>query len=91
MFTVKVRDHITARTRALAPARTLALLQSEADHWKSCLFSYKTYELALAFVEKQIAQAENDRFGILRDHRIFEQEGRKLKLVYEHLAEKEGE
>ena len=91
MFIIKVRDHLTARTRAVAPARTLALLQSEAGSWKSCLFSYKTYELALAFVNKQIAQAESDRFGILRDHRIFEQEGRKQKLVFEHLAEKEGE
>ena len=91
MFTVKIRDHITARTRALAPARTLALLQHDDNKWRSCVFAYKTYELALAFVNKQIAQAGSDRFGILRDHRIFEQEGRKQKLVYEHLAEKEGE
>lgn len=90
MFIVKIRDHVTARTRALAPEHTLVLLRYDDNKWRTCVFAYKTYELALDFVNKQIAQAGSDRFGLLRDHRIFEQEGRKQKLVYEHLAEKEG-
>ena len=89
MFIVKVRDHVTARTRALVSERTLALMQYDDNKWRNCVFAYKTYELAQAFVQKQIAEAQTDRYGLLRDHRIFEQEGRKQKLVFEHLA-KEG-
>ena len=90
MFIIKVRDHLTTRAFARAPEHVLVLLRHSDNKWRTCTFAYKTYELALDFVNKQIAQADSDRFGILRDHRIFEQEGRKQRLVFEHLAEKEG-
>ena len=87
MFIVKVRDRLTARTYALAPANTIVMLHCDDNKWKTCVVTYKTYDLALAFVNRQIAQTTSDRFEILRDHRIFEQEGRKQRLVFEHIAE----
>lgn len=80
MYIVKVRDHATPATLTLMPERTYRLFLQNENKWKTCLLRYASYNEALAFVEKQAAT--KDRFAIRRDYRIFEQEGRQLKLRY---------
>lgn len=87
MFIVKVRDHATATTHATMPDRIYRLI--DWDTWKPCLMRYSTYEQAKALVDRQLEQlrARPTRYGETRDFRIYEQEGRQLKVVYEYLAE----
>ena len=88
MFVIKVRDHITEGTRALCSEGGYRLLMKDNNKWCSFVIKYASYEKALAAVEKQLAQSNgNNRFALKRDHRIFEEDGRKLKLLFEHYAD----
>ena len=87
MYIIKVRDRTTATTRATMPERVFRLI--DWDTWKPCLFRYDTLEKALALCDRQ--QATPTRYGEIRDYRVFEKDGRKLKLVYEYIAGEEEE
>ena len=90
MFIIKVRDHLTARTRETCSENGFRILRADAEKWKACLLRYKTLEEALHFVTKQSPCSNGkNRFALVRDYRIFEQDGRKLKLVFEKIGEEE--
>lgn len=90
MFIIKVRDHITARTRRLCSKSEYHFLCANVEKWKTCIIRYKSLENALHFVNKQSAlSGDKHRFALVRDYRIFEQNGRKLKLMFEKIGEEE--
>lgn len=90
MFIIKVKDHVTARTRETCSENRYRLLCADSEKWKACIIRYKSLEDALRFVYKQSALSNGgNRFALVRDYRIFEQDGRKLKLVFEKIGKEE--
>ena len=90
MFIIKIRDHLTARTRETCSENGYRLLSADSEKWKACIIRYKSLEEALHFVDKQSSRSNGkNRFALVRDYRIFEQNGRKLNLVFEKIGEEE--
>ena len=84
MFIIKVRDTLTARTRELVSESTYAILAAETGKWQTCVIRYRSLDEALHFVEKQSTRPNRGhRFGLVREYRVFEQNGRKLNLICE--------
>ena len=80
MYIVKVKTVVTPEARALAPARIMPLLEAGAK-WQACVIRYGSLEAAEAMIKRRLSVP--DRFGCLRQWRIFKLEGRKQVLVKE--------
>lgn len=86
MYIIKMRDHYKAENADLIPLNIRRVIDHERNRWQGrSIFKYATYEEALHVMKTQMSHPK--RIPVQRDYRIYEQDGRKLRLISEHLAE----
>lgn len=84
MYIIKIKDTYKVEDAELIPINIRRVIDHEKSRWQGgSIFKYRTYEEALKTIKTQYSRPK--KIPVRRDYRIYEQDGRKLTLISEHI------